>query len=105
MASATGMYIVVFSSFSSALVDFLAGNLDFRFAIWIGFWCAAGTYIGLRIADSYMKGSGKNSFTIWIMMGIFILSGLINPIFGGISIKTEAEQPGFKLWGWHSPCH
>ena len=103
VASATGIYIVVWSTLASSIVDYLAGSLLFYYGVWIGFWCVVGTIIGLKLADNYTKKSGNNSFTIWIMIGIFVSSGILNPVFGGLSIDRAAKG-GTPLWGFNSFC-
>ena len=86
------MYLVLFSAWNSTIVNWLYGSIDFRYGLWISFWSMIGTLIGLYSADMYVKKSGKQSIFVWMLVAVFILSAIVSPIFGGLSI-AESSKP------------
>ena len=100
VAGQTGMYLVLFSSLNSVIVNYLYGSIDIPYGLWISFWSMIGTIIGLYCADLYVKKSGKQSIFVWILVVVFIISAIVAPIFGGLSIAAS-QNP---LWQFTSPC-
>mmetsp|Transcript_39304 Transcript_39304/g.29026 ORF Transcript_39304/g.29026 Transcript_39304/m.29026 type:complete len:134 (+) Transcript_39304:373-774(+) len=54
VVSATSMYMIMYSTFSSSFVYLIYGTLNVSYACWISFWCLLGTIIGLKILDTVM---------------------------------------------------
>lgn len=94
------MYLVLFSSLNSVIVNYLYGSIDIPYGLWISFWSMIGTIIGLYCADLYVKKSGKQSIFVWILVVVFIISAIVAPIFGGLSIAAS-QNP---LMEFTSPC-
>ena len=59
VSSATGMYLVLYSTIAASLVNFLNDKLNIQYGIWISFWSVIGTLIGLALSNWYMKVSGR----------------------------------------------
>lgn len=59
VASATGMYMIIFSTGSSTLTYILAGMLDIEYGLYAGFFCLAGTVGGMIMLDKIMKKLGR----------------------------------------------
>ena len=97
VSSATGLYLVTFSKIASVLVYFLNDQLDIGYGLWIGGWSGIGMYIGLKSTQAYMERTGRQSIIVWALVLIFVISTIAIPIFGGISLKKEAEE-GMNLW-------
>lgn len=100
VAGSTGMYLVLFSAFNSVIVNYLYGSIDIPYGLWISLWSMIGTVIGLYLADLYVKKSGKQSIFVWILVVVFIISAIVAPIFGGLSIAAS-QNPLFQFT---SPC-
>jgi hypothetical protein len=49
VASATGMYMVLFSTSGSSFIYIIYRTLNLQFSIWISFWCSCGSVLGLYI--------------------------------------------------------
>ena len=86
VSGATGMYLVLYSTINSCVVNYLNGNLHLEYGIWISFWSCIGSLGGLYFADWYVKKSGRQSVFVWVLVVVFILSVVMTPIFGGYSI-------------------
>jgi len=103
VSSATGLYLVTFSKIASVLIYFLNDQLDVLYGIWIGFWSCLGMVAGLILTQYYMKKTGRQSIIVWCLVVIFVVSTIAIPIFGGLSLKKEADE-GLDLLAFQSLC-
>ena len=55
VASSTGMYMIMFTTFGSSLTYLLIGNLNLYFGSWIGLWCALGSVGGMFLLNYITK--------------------------------------------------
>ena len=55
VASASGMYMIIFATGASTTTYILNGMLDVGYGLWVGSFCAVGTYFGMKLLDSLMK--------------------------------------------------
>jgi uncharacterized membrane protein YfcA len=46
---ATAMYMIMFSSFASSVMYLVYGEMDFRYALWVGLICLIGSLVGLYL--------------------------------------------------------
>ena len=51
VSSATGMYMILYSTAASSSIYIVYSMLDFNFGFWIGVWCAVGTIAGLKVMN------------------------------------------------------
>ena len=91
VSAASGLYLVTFSKIASVLVYYLNDQLPLFYSLWIGGWSTVGMLISLFITQRIMKKSGRQSIIVWCLVVIFIISVIAIPIFGGISLKKEAD--------------
>jgi hypothetical protein len=54
-ATATSMYMILFSTFSSSFLYIFYRILNIRYALWLGFWGVLGTTAGIIILKKVMK--------------------------------------------------
>lgn len=86
-SGATGMYLVLFSSINSVVVNYLHDNLVVEYGVWISFWSCIGALLGLSFADWYVKKSGRQSVFVWVLVVAFMMSVVMVPCFGAYSIR------------------
>lgn len=103
VSSATGMYLVSFSKVASCFVYALNGQLDIDYSLWIGLWSVVSSVLSLYAADFYMRKFGRQSIIVWILTFILGLSAIAVPIFGGLSLKVEADK-GIDIYAFSSLC-
>jgi uncharacterized membrane protein YfcA len=103
VSSATGLYLVSYSTFAASLIFILNDSLDIRYGLWISLWSVIGTLFGLCAANWYMKKSGRQSIIVWCLVIIFVLSTIAIPLFGGMSLHNEWKN-GADLMLFKSPC-
>ena len=92
VCSSTGLYLVTFSKIASCLVYFLNDELDLGYGLWIGILSTIGTILSLFATRWYMRVSGRQSFIVWVLVFMFIVSVFAIPIFGGQSLLQLHRQ-------------
>ena len=102
-ATSTGMYMIMFGSFSNALTFWLFGSLPLGYALWIGLWSAIGIYIILAFVGKLIKKSGRPSIIIFFLAGVIALSAVAVP-FVNINHLLAASETGQDVWAWGSIC-
>jgi len=103
VSSATGLYLVTFSKIASVLVYFLNDQLDLYYGLWIGGWSTVGMVLSLFLTQYYMKKTGRQSIIVWCLVGVFAVSVVAIPIFGGLSLKKEHDE-GLDLLAFQDLC-
>jgi uncharacterized membrane protein YfcA len=103
VTTATGLYMVTFSTVASCLIYYLNGQLIFNFAIWIAFWATIGTIIGLVICNHFLAKSGKQNPIVWVLFFMFVVSVIAVPLFGGLGLKKQYDA-GMDLMAFRSLC-
>ena len=80
-SGATGMFLVLFSTVNTCLINFLNGYLDFTYALWISAFSLLGSILGMLATDKIVAATGKPSIMVWILVLVFIISTVATPIF------------------------
>jgi uncharacterized membrane protein YfcA len=88
VSSATGMYMIMYSTAASSSIFIMYKMLDFNFGFWIGVWCCVGTIVGLKIMNSLMKRFDRQSPIVMVLTFILLLSAVFVPFFGSIELKN-----------------
>jgi uncharacterized membrane protein YfcA len=91
VASATGMYMILFSSSSSSFIYIVYKMLNLQFSLWIGFWCSSGSVLGLYILNKIIKRFDRQSPVVFALTFVLGLSSFIVPIFGFLEMKKQSE--------------
>lgn len=79
VASSTGMYMIMFSSFLNTLTFYLFKLLPVDYALWLGLWCSIGIYIFLAIVGKIVKKYDRQSIVVFILALVITLSTVIVP--------------------------
>jgi uncharacterized membrane protein YfcA len=96
VASATGMYMIIFSTGASSLIYIIQGNLDIYYGLWIGGFCIIGTIAGMFLLEKLMDRIARQSPLVMLLTLILAISALAVPYFGLKQLKGE-ENP--MTWG------
>mmetsp|Transcript_15437 Transcript_15437/g.26114 ORF Transcript_15437/g.26114 Transcript_15437/m.26114 type:complete len:136 (+) Transcript_15437:992-1399(+) len=59
VSSATGMYLILFSTISTSFIFMIIGQLVIDYCVWTAAWTVLGTVIGLWGSGVYMKKFGR----------------------------------------------
>ena len=59
VASATGMYMIIFSTGASTMTYIISDMLNLSYGLWIGSFCVMGTLIGMYLLEKMMKRMGR----------------------------------------------
>ena len=90
VASATGMYMILFSSSSSSFIYIVYKMLNLQFSLWIGFWCSSGSVLGLYILNKIIKRFDRQSPVVFALTLVLGLSSFLVPIFGLLDLKKQS---------------
>ena len=83
VASATGMYMIIFSSGATSIMMMSYGALPLDFALWIGLWSALGIYLCLSILAKILKKTNRPSIIVFVLASVLLVSAIMVPIFAG----------------------
>ena len=59
VSSATGMYLIAFSTMSASLIYVVIHQLQVDYGLWVGTWSTIGAICGLKGANVYMAKVGR----------------------------------------------
>ena len=88
VSGATGMFLVLFSTVNTCLLNWLNGFLDVYYGMWIASFALLGSIFGMLATDKIVKMTGKPSIIVWVLVAVFIISTISTPIFGGFSLHS-----------------
>ncbi len=103
VASATGMYLVLFSVINTCVVNGVSGILNFRYGLFIGAFCAVGSLVGLSSADSLVKKVGRQSILVWMLCFVFFMAVAVTPFVAISQLKGLVSQ-GQDITAFVAPC-
>lgn len=86
VSGATGMFLVLFSTINTCLVNYLNGFLHLNYGCWVSFWSLLGALVGMSVTDRVIQMTGKPSILVWVLVFVFVLSTVATPIFGGTDL-------------------
>lgn len=98
------MFLVLFSTVNTCLVNYLNGFLHVHYAIWISFWSVIGAFIGMQVTDKVVLMTGKPSILVWILVFVFTLSTIATPIFGGLDLYKQHYFHHESIFAFSSYC-
>ena len=104
VSGATGMFLVLFSTINTCLVNYLNGFLHVHYAVWISFWSVIGAFIGMQVTDKVVQMTGKPSILVWILVFVFTLSTIATPIFGGLDLYKQHYFHHESIFAFSSYC-
>ena len=103
VSGATGMYLVLYSTVNTCLINYLNDYLDFYYALWISTFSLLGSILGMLATDKVVKMTGKPSVMVWVLVFVFIISTISTPIFAGFSLKNSADE-GDDIYAFNQIC-
>ena len=74
VASASGMYMIMFATGASTMTYILNGMLDVSYGLWVGGFCFLGTFFGMKLLNIVMKKVNRQSPLVFLLTFIFIIS-------------------------------
>jgi uncharacterized membrane protein YfcA len=103
VASATGMYLVLFSTASSSILYSIHLILPFDYAFFMGLFIFIGTYLGLKSINDLVKKSGRASLLVIALTIVIAISAILTPIVGGLNAKSDDDK-GKDIFAFASFC-
>jgi uncharacterized membrane protein YfcA len=103
VSSATGMYLVGFSTISTTIIFVIIGQLKYDYGFWAAGTSAVCCIIGLSIAKEYMKKSGRQSVIVLALTVILAVAVIGVPFFGSLDL-IKASDRGEDIMAFKSLC-
>ena len=103
VSGATGMFLVLFSTVNSCLMNYHNDFLDFEYACWISAFALLGSILGMLVMDKVVKMTGKASIMVWVLLLVFVISTISTPIFGAFSLNENAKG-GHDIYAFSPLC-
>lgn len=91
VASATGMYLVIFSSGASTILFIIDRLLLFEYAAYFGAASIIGTITGIKLVDIVVWRTGRQSILIFILVCLMAIALIIIPAHSGFTLKHKAD--------------
>jgi len=97
------MFLVLFSTVNTCLINWLNGFLDLDYALWISCFSLLGSVLGMICTDWAVRITGKASIMVWILVAVFVISTISTPVFGGLSVADDKEH-GVNIFAFIPLC-
>lgn len=94
VASATGMYMIIFSTAASTITYTLNDALDVDYGLWVGGFCIVGTVAGMQMFGIVMKKLGRQSPLVMLLAFMLGISAVAVVYFG----VFEIIEAGGNFW-------
>ena len=82
VASATGMYMLIFSTGASSMTFIFNDMLHISYGLWVGSFCVLGSVAGMLLLEKVMKKLGRQSPLVMLLCLMLGISCLAVPFFG-----------------------
>jgi uncharacterized membrane protein YfcA len=99
VASASGMYMIIFSAGAAVMTYLFAGMINMSYGLWVGGFCIIGTFLGMYLLNTIMKKLNRQSPLVFLLAFIFFISVIAVPVFGIQQLKGQEN-----LWATNSIC-
>lgn len=102
-SGATGMFLVLYSTINTCLINYLNDFLDLPYACWISLFSLVGSVFGMIATDKVVQMTGRASIMVWILVLVFVISTISTPLFGFFSIRSMARL-GTDIYAFTQIC-
>ena len=103
VASATGMYMVMVSTFVNTILYAFAGFLNYGFAFWQAAFTLVGTVIGMIAVKKALKKTGRPSILVILLSVVIIFTAIVIIINSTITL-IEDMGAGKNVWKFTWMC-
>lgn len=103
VASATGMYMIMFSTSASSIIYVMYRMLNIQYGFWLGFWSSLGSILGMYLLDKVVKKYNRQSPVVFCLVLVLGLSSVMVPIFGYFDLKASINE-GVDITKFNSIC-
>ena len=92
VATATGMYMISFSSAGSTTTYIAYGLINISFSLWVGIIGSFGATGGLALFNVITQKYNRQSLIVFVLAGVLFASAISVPIFGGYDLMRLIEK-------------
>ena len=102
-AAATAMYLVIFTSLNSCIINVCGGLLNLRYGAFLGACNVVGSLVGLHIANGYVRKTGRVSTFVFLLFIVFVLAWIVTPVVSYFELKRLGNS-GVDIWAFSGVC-
>lgn len=102
-ASATAMFLVLYTSLANTIQFAIGKQLDYQYGMWLALWVVAGTLTGLTVVGKVVKKSGRQSIIVFLLMTVLLIAAGATLVLDTINIVGELDH-GESIWSMGSVC-
>jgi uncharacterized membrane protein YfcA len=103
VASATGMYLVMFGTLSNSALYALGKQLYWAWGFWQGTFTVIGSILGLKMISSAIKKTGRVSLLVFMLAIVIGVSAIVIPINATLTMIEDLEA-GENVFGFKWIC-
>ena len=91
VATASGMYMIIFASGASTVSYIFNGMLNISYSLWLGTFCMLGSCIGMFFMIRIMKKFNRESPLLLVLIVVQLISVIAIPYFGIKQLKNQND--------------
>ena len=104
VASNTGMYLVVYTTFSNTFQFMINKALNYAWGSWLAIWVLIGTFVGLKIVNLTVKRTGRGSIIVFVLSAVLLLASLISGVYNGVELSNQSKD-GEQVFDFRRLCN
>ena len=91
VAASTGMYMIMFTTFSNSIIFILSGDLQISYGLWCAAWVVIGSTYGIKKVNALVQKTGRTSYVAFILVFVMVLSAIVIPVYGTITMLKDTS--------------
>ena len=103
VGTVTTNFLVLITSSSTTFQFILFKMLNFEYAFFCVIFSSLGSYCGTYLVNSYVKNTGKQSFIVFILFIVVVVSAIVLPLSSLINIFNDYRK-GINIFEFESLC-
>ena len=89
VSTATGMYMIMCSTFASSVIYISYGALNLEYGLWLGLWSNLSILLGIIIVNTVIHRTKRQSIIVFILCLVLGLSALLVPVFNLVEVYND----------------
>lgn len=103
VASATGMYLVMFGTLTNTILYAMADYLRYDWGLWQAAFTVTGSIIGLKLVNKAIKKTGRVSIIVFLLALVIFGSAIVIPVNSTFGLIKDLDD-GKNVFGFKWLC-
>lgn len=103
VASATGMYLVMFGTLTNTILYAMADYLRYDWGLWQAAFTVTGSLIGLKLVNKAIKKTGRVSIIVFLLALVIFGSAIVIPVNSTFTLIKDLDD-GKNVFGFKWLC-